>query len=184
MQSDALSSKPKITTKQMSFCAIFIAMTAICSQIQIPLPIIPINLALLAVYLAGAMLGARYGAFSIAAYVLLGALGAPVFVNFAGGFGILFGKTGGYIIGYILAAFAIGWLTERWNRLSFFKYCFAMTIGLLLCYLFGTIWFMQITHFNLLASLTYCVFPFLPGDAIKIALAAYLANKLSPVIQR
>ncbi|MEG2144157.1 MAG: biotin transporter BioY, partial [Oscillospiraceae bacterium] len=87
--------------RRLILCALFAALTGVCSQILIPLPMIPINLALFSVHVAGVLLGAKYGSLSMLVYVLLGALGAPVFAGFKGGFGILFGKTGGYIIGYI-----------------------------------------------------------------------------------
>lgn len=105
-------------------CAVFTALCAICSQIQIPLPMVPINLALFAVNLAGALLGAKPGAVSVAAYVLLGALGAPVFAGFAGGMQAIAGQTGGYIFGIYpccvprrLAACALGyWLAAALRR--------------------------------------------------------------------
>ena len=162
-------------------CALMAALTAVCSQIQIPLPMVPINLALFAVHLCGALLGAKYGSIGMVVYVLLGLAGLPVFAGFTGGMGILFGTTGGYIIGYILDALIVGLLVSRWGY-KFWKCCLAMAIGLLVCYFFGTIWFMALTGMNLWLSLVYCVFPFLLGDAVKIALAAYLAKRLRKVL--
>ena len=75
----------KTNLRQFCFCAVFTALCAVCAQIQIPLPMVPINLALFAVHLAGALLGAKRGVAAVAAYVMLGALGAPVFAGFAGG---------------------------------------------------------------------------------------------------
>ena len=86
-------------TFKITMCALFAALTAICSQIQIPLPQIPINLALFSVCMAGAVLGAGYGSLSIIVYVLLGAVGVPVFAGFKGGFATITGPTGGYIVG-------------------------------------------------------------------------------------
>lgn len=171
--------KPKSMTHKLTLCALFAALTAICSQIQIPLPMIPINLALLSVHLAGTLLGAKYGSLSMAVYVVLGLVGVPVFSSFTGGPGILFGKTGGYIVGYILAAFVVGMLTQK-TKLgkSFWGLCVAMVAGVLACYALGTLWFMMITHMTLWVTLGYCVVPFLPGDALKILLAALLTQKL------
>lgn len=162
-------------------CALMAALTAVCSQIQIPLPMVPINLALFAVHLCGALLGAKYGSIAILVYVLLGLVGLPVFAGFTGGVGILFGKTGGYIIGYILDALVVGLLVTRWGY-KFRKCCLAMAIGLFVCYLFGTLWFMALTGMGLWLSLVYCVFPFLIGDALKIALAAYLTKRLKKAL--
>lgn len=164
-------------SQKLVLAALLTALTAICSQLQIPLPMIPINLALFAVYLSGALLGARWGALSMAAYALLGAVGVPVFAGFGSGPAALFGKTGGYILGYVFAAAAVGFLSRRWG-MSFGKLCAAMLVGMLLCYLFGTAWFMALTGMGLMQSLSYCVLPFLPGDAVKIALAALVAVKL------
>lgn len=163
--------------------ALFAAFIAVCSQIQIPLPMIPINLALFAVYTAGAVLGVKYGTLSVAVYVLLGMVGVPVFANFKGGFGILFGKTGGYILGYVLAAVVVGALYEKCKD-SFWKICLVMTLGLFLCYTFGSLWFMYISKTGLWATLGYCVLPFLPGDAVKIVLSALVSKKLKKSISK
>lgn len=144
---------------------------------------VPINLALFAVHLAAANLGAKYGGLSMLVYVLLGLTGAPVFTGFSGGAGVLFGKTGGYILGYILSALVTGFLCRKWGR-KFGWMCGAMTIGVAACYAFGTAWFMMITGTPLLASLFYCVLPFLPGDAVKILLASFLARRLYPICLR
>lgn len=164
-------------TRSLVLAALFAALTAVCSQIQIPLPYVPINLALFAVHLSGALLGPKWGALSMAAYALLGAVGVPVFAGFKSGPAALFGKTGGYILGYILCALIVGLMTRRFGfRLP--GLCLSMAVGVAACYLFGTVWFMALTGMNLVASLSYCVIPFLPGDAVKILLAALLALRL------
>ena len=164
-------------TRRLVLAALFAALTAVCSQLQIPLPMIPINLALFAVYLSGAVLGARWGALAMIAYALLGVIGAPVFVGFVSGPSALFGRTGGYILGYVFAAGITGLLSRRWG-FAFKKLFAAMALGTAACYLFGTIWFMILTKMSLASSLSACVLPFLPGDAIKISLAALLALRL------
>ena len=169
-------------TLHLVMAALFAALTAVCSQIQIPLPMVPINLALLAVHLAGALLGAKWGALSMTAYALLGVVGAPVFAGFSSGPAVLFGKTGGYILGYILCALLVGLLSRRLG-FTFPKLCLSMVIGVAVCYVFGTAWFMVISGLNLATSLSYCVLPFLPGDAVKILLAAFLALRLRKPLQ-
>lgn len=169
-------------TRQLVLAALFAALTAVCSQIQIPLPMIPINLALFAVHLCGALLGAKWGALSMAVYALLGAVGVPVFAGFGSGPAVLFGKTGGYIIGYILCAAIVGLLSRRLG-FTFPKLCLSMAVGVIVCYVFGTAWFMAISGLNLATSLSYCVLPFLPGDAVKILLAAFLALRLRKPLQ-
>ena len=171
-----------LQAKQLAVCALFAALTAVCSQIQIPLPAIPINLALFAVHLCAALLAPRYAALSMAAYILLGAVGVPVFASFGSGPAVLFGKTGGYIIGYILCVAIVGLLSRRLG-FTFPKLCLSMVIGVAVCYVFGTAWFMVISGLNLATSLSYCVLPFLPGDAVKILLAAFLALRLRKPLQ-
>ena len=171
-----------VLTQRIVLAALFAALMAVCSQIQIPLPMVPINLALFAVHLCGALLGAKWGALSISAYVLLGLVGAPVYAGFASGPAALFGKTGGYILGYILSAFLVGLLSRRIG-FTFKGLCLSMLVGVVACYAFGTVWFMAVTGLNLMTSLAYCVIPFLPGDAVKIALAALLALRLKKPLQ-
>lgn len=168
--------------RPLLLCALFAALTVICAQLVIPLPMVPISLALLAVNLTGALLGPRLGAASMGVYALLGLAGAPVFASFGAGPGILFGKTGGYILGYILAAFLTGLLLCK--RQGYGRTCFAMAMGTLACYAFGTAWFMAVTGLNLGAGLGYCVLPFLPGDAVKVLAAAWLAKRLRPQVER
>lgn len=167
----------KIKTKTLTMCALFAALTAVCSQIQIPIPMVPINLALFATYLAGTILGPLYGTVSIFAYVVLGAVGVPVFAGFNGGLGVVVGPTGGYIVGFILSAFITGLITKKFGYKTS-TLVIAMLAGMLTCYILGTIWFIHVTNNNLATSLTYCVYPFLPGDAVKIALATLMTNRI------
>ena len=169
-------------TRNLVLAALLTALIAVCSQIQIPLPMVPINLALFAVHLAGALLGAKWGALSMTAYALLGVVGAPVFAGFSSGPAVLFGKTGGYILGYILCALLVGLISRRIGYTAR-GLVIAMVAGVAACYVFGTIWFMVITGMSLQLSLTYCVLPFLPGDAVKIALATFLALRLRKPLQ-
>lgn len=206
-------------TTYMALCGLFAALMAICSFISIPLGFtpVPVNLATLGVFLAGGLLGKKYGTLSLTVYVVLGAVGVPVFAGFRGGLSVLVGPTGGYIFGYIAAAFLIGLLVEFMladrvedqtgvsvglvgeaasgasgasvpsgstfspvqSRTKEILCCaFAMIVGLLACYLLGTLWFIVSTHTGIWASLVACVFPFLPGDALKIAAGAFLVQRL------
>lgn len=181
-------------TTYMALCGLFAALMAICSMISIPLGFtpVPVNLATLGVFLAGGLLGKKYGTISLAVYVLIGAVGVPVFAGFRGGLSVLAGPTGGYIIGYIAAAFLVGLLTELFlgrksaavqkagsPRVKELLLCAAaMVVGLAACYLLGTAWFMISTHTGLWPALVSCVFPFLPGDALKIIAGSLLVQKL------
>lgn len=175
----------KTNIRNLIYCAIFAALTAVCSQISFPLPFtpVPINLALLAVILAGGILGPKWGAISQIVYLAVGSVGLPVFANLKGGIGVLLGPTGGYIIGYIAAAWLTGILLQRSNR-GYFFYVVSMAAGIAGCYLFGTAWYMFLTKSGLIPALTMCVVPFLIGDILKIAAASVLAKKLFPVLSK
>lgn len=180
----------KSKTTMMALCGLFAAIAAVCSWISIPLGFtpVPVNLGTLAVYLCGALLGPKYGPLSLTVYALAGAVGVPVFSGFRGGLSVLAGPTGGYIIGYILAAFIIGLIiaaatrTERSTAVAVASYAFAMVCGMAACYALGTAWFMISTHTGFAAAMVSCVIPFLPGDALKITAATILARKLKKFI--
>ena len=171
----------KFTVKDMILCALLAAMTGVFSQIGIPIGEIPINLALFSVYLAGGILGSYKGAVSMVVYIPMGAVGIPVFANFRGGLSTLAGPTGGYILGYILAALVVGMVSTYWGDSSW-KLAISMVAGLALCYLFGTVWFILLTGKGLIPALSACVIPFLPGDVVKIASAAVLAPRLKAAV--
>ncbi|MDO4869916.1 MAG: biotin transporter BioY [Bacillota bacterium] len=180
----------KSKTTIMALCGLFAAVMTVCSWISIPLGFtpVPVNLATLGVFLTGALLGPKYGTLSMAVYTLAGAVGLPVFSEFRGGLSVLAGPTGGYIVGYIAAAFISGIIvaaavkTEKTPVVSITMYVAAMILGLLACYALGTAWFMFTTHTPLGAAMVTCVIPFLPGDALKIAAGTILARRLKKYI--
>jgi biotin transport system substrate-specific component len=167
----------------MMLCALFAALTAVLSQVVIPIGPVPINLATFAVFCAGALLGSRLGALSLAVYAALGAVGAPVFAMFRGGLGALAGPTGGSIVGYIPAAFLTGLLIEKINKSNkIYPYPAAMLTGMFSCFILGTAWFVVSTGTGLAEALMLCVVPFLPGDFLNIAAATLLARRLRPLL--
>lgn len=171
------------TTKKITLCALFAALTAILSQISIPLPFtpVPINLAMVSVFMAGALLGAKRGAISQVVYVIIGIIGVPVFASFTAGIGIVVGPTGGYIAGYIVAAIIVGIIVKKLGD-NVHSYIVAMSVGIMGCYFIGTAWFMYLTKNDLIESLIICVIPFLIGDILKIILSAFLAKKLKKYV--
>ncbi|MFQ5793645.1 MAG: biotin transporter BioY [Candidatus Bipolaricaulia bacterium] len=146
----------------------------LAARISVPLPFspVPITGQTFAVLLTGALLGSRRGALSLLAYLSEGALGLRVFAGGTGGWGILAGPTGGYLIGFVFAAFLIGWLAERgWDRWVHTT-ALAMLFGNVIIYLFGLPW---LAHFvGADRALPLGLSPFIPGDLIKLALAAAL----------
>ncbi len=174
----------KNNLSSLILAGVFAAVTAICAWLTIPLPfsLVPINLALLGVHLSGALLGWRYGLYSQLIYILLGAIGVPVFSGFSGGFGIITGATGGYIIGYAVCALVVGIFAGKSTSTP--RLVAGMVIGVALCYTLGTIWYVHLTQVGAWAALISCVLPFLPGDAIKILLALVLTKRLKPILQK
>lgn len=169
----------------MTLIAMFATLTAIFSQISLPLPFtpIPINLGMLAVFVSGGFLGASKGAISQMVYLLIGAIGIPVYANFKGGFGALIGPTGGYIIGYVVASFLVGYLTQKMPK-TVPSTIVSLLIALLSCYTLGTLWFVYLTKNTLLQSLMLCVVPFLIGDFLKIIAATFLILKLNYIYKK
>jgi len=166
-------------------CALFAALTAVCSQIMIPLPFtpIPINLALLAVWVCGGVLGAKKGALSILVYILLGAVGIPVFVGLNAGLGALAGPTGGYIIGYLPSVIIFELFVKNVDVQEKKAKTFLLSIirglpAMAACYASGTAWFMMTTGMGFLESLIICVIPFIPGDVLKIVAAVAVTGAL------
>ena len=172
----------KTDTRRLVFCALFTALIAICSQVQLPVGPVPVSLATLGVMLCGLLLGWRYGVLAVGAYILLGAVGVPVFAGFQGGAGRLLGPTGGYIIGYLFYALLAGLNIPRWQE-RFFGRCVLLLLGTAVCYGLGTAWFVHMSGRTLGESLSLCVIPFLPGDAAKIVLASYLTPRLRKALK-
>lgn len=170
-------------TQKMVLCALFAALTAVLSQIVIPIGPVPINLATFAVFSAGALLGPGLGALSMAIWALLGSVGAPVFTMFRGGLSALLGPTGGYILGYIPAAFFTGLLIKKWRiKNPWIRYPLAMFSGMLTYFVIGTSYFMFSTGTEFIESMMICVVPFIPGEAVKITVATLLARRLRPML--
>ena len=173
-------------TIYITLCAVFAALTAILTQISIPIGPVPITLSTFSVLTAGALLGAKYGAISQFAYILLGAAGVPVFSNFSSGIGKLAGPTGGYLIGYVFAAWVVGFIIEKTEntgkKLLFLV--IAMISGYLTYTCFGTIWFVIQSGSKLIYAFEICVLPFIPGDAVKITLSILLTLRLRSFLQQ
>ena len=132
--------------------------------------------------MAVGVLGGKRGTLAVLVYVLLGAVGVPVFAGFSGGIGSLLGNAGGYIIGFIFSALVMWAIESVFGRKPVVQ-IISMIIGLIVCYAFGTAWFMfaytrSTGPVGLMAVLGWCVFPFIIPDLIKIALAYVLSGKV------
>ncbi len=177
----------KMKIKDMALCALFAAVIAVFSQIAIPLGAIPFSMGIFAVMLCGVVLGSKRGVIAVLVYILIGAVGLPVFSGFRGGPQMLVGPTGGYITGYVLMALVIGLVSERvsgsrWKTgsLTFL----AILLGVAVCYLFGTVQFMIVGKKGFVTALTLCVVPFIGVDLVKSVIAAALGDTLRRSIGR
>lgn len=159
------------TTARIMGCLTFALLTAIGAYVRIPLFFTPVPLTLQTffVLLSGAVLGRRWGAASQMLYVTLGAFGLPVFQGYGYGIAHMFGPTGGYLFGFICASYLVGYFVQkRFNVLP------AMLAGLAVIYFCGVIWLKFLLSANLKTSLFMGLYPFLPGEAIKLILASYI----------
>lgn len=163
----------------MCVTAIFAALICIAAPFSVNIgSLVPISLATLAVYVVSGLLDVKSSVAAVAVYILLGAVGVPVFSGFSGGVQKLFGVTGGYIIGYLALAFIVSFVTERSGKK--YSYPLSMLAGTAVLYLIGTVWFIFQTKTSVGAALMSCVVPFIPGDLVKIAAACVLCIHLKP----
>ncbi|MBH1940995.1 biotin transporter BioY [Mobilitalea sibirica] len=166
-----LKDKNKLTTKKIIIAGMFTAIIVVLAQITIPTTPVPFTLSLLAIFLTGALLSPRLALLSVAAYILLGIFGLPVFANSRGGVSVLFDKTGGYIMAYPLMAFVTSLFYHFIRRFKTVALVVGMFFSLILCYGIGTLWFSHVTGIDFFHALTLCVYPFVFFDVIKIVLA-------------
>lgn len=151
------------------------ALVALAAQLELPLRPVPLTLQTLAVLLVGAALGSRRGALSLLSYLAAAALGLPVLSGGAGGLARLLGPTGGYLLGFVLAAGLVGWLVQRFGSdRSVGGTALAMLAGNVLIYLPGLAWLAHVTGLHGQSLLAAGLVPFLLGDALKLGLAALL----------
>ena len=168
-------------TLDMAYIALFTVLIAVCAWISIPTTV-PFTLQTFGVFVSVGLLGGRRGSLAVLVYLLLGAVGAPVYAGFTGGFGPLMGSTGGYILGFLLCALTM-WAVETALGKSLWALGLGMVLGLVVCYAFGTAWFMVVYTqasgpVGLWTVLGWCVIPFIGPDLVKIALALALSARL------
>jgi biotin transport system substrate-specific component len=164
--------------RRAAVVGMFAALTAVAAQIQTPLPFSPVPIVLSNFFavLAGLVLGPRLGAASQVVYILLGAMGAPVFAGAHGGPQVLAGPTGGYLVGFVPAAAAAGAL--RGASLTAGRAMLAAAVGAALIYVTGVPWLAETTGMALRRAVVVGVLPFLPGDTLKVVVAGLAAPSI------
>lgn len=174
-----------IKTRQLTLTGLMSALLCILGPLSIPLPVspVPITLTNFAVYIIIYILGIHSGTVSVLIYLCLGTAGLPVFSAFSGGLGKLAGPTGGYLIGFLFIALIQGFLMDRFPGKNA-PAAAGMILGLCVCYLFGTAWLSVQMQLTFTSALGIGVLPYLPGDAVKIILAAVIGPKLRAAVRR
>ncbi len=180
---------PGMSITDLTQIAVFTAIIAVLSQLSIPMPAgVPMTLQTLIIPLAGIVIGRKKGTYATLLYLLIGAVGIPVFSGFSGGLGILLGMTGGFLVSFPVLSYTAGLADMFGIKLRSSKdgkkslyYVILVTgllIGAVINYIFGTIWFMIATGSDFIYSFTACVLPFIPTALIKIAIIAILGPEL------
>ncbi len=171
--------------KNITLTAVFAALCAVCAWITVPFAV-PFTMQTFAVFLACLILGGGQAAVCLGVYLLIGALGVPVFAGMNGGVGVLLGPTGGYIVGFVVLCLLYAGLTRIFPRKKPYK-ILALVIGLAVLYLFGTVWFVvRYTGgggIGFTAALMKCVVPFILPDLLKLALAFLIADRTEAVVK-
>lgn len=181
--------RQRIKTKDMILCSIFTALIIVGAFIRIPIPFVPFTLQVMFTNLAGLMLGSRLGSLSVLVYVLLGLSGVPVFTA-GGGIGYIFSPTFGYLLGFIVGAYAAGKIVEKDDNVSLSKYLLASAVNLLIVYTMGVLYMYLIRNFyvgdgmSLKNAIYYGFLIPLPGDVITVVLSSMLLKKIMPVIKK
>ncbi|WP_342535556.1 biotin transporter BioY [Lysinibacillus sp. FSL K6-1151] len=163
----------KGSTYQYVLAAFGAAIIAVLAQVTIPLPLIPITGQTLAVGIVVTILGTRLGTISVLLYILLGAVGLPVFSGMSGGLGILVGPTGGYIVGFLVTAIIMGLYLDQFG-ITFVHAIIANIIGMIITLAFGTVWLKIIAEYTWTAAFMGGVAPFIVVGIVKAVLAAWI----------
>lgn len=176
----------RLRTLDMAYIALFAVLMAVCAWITIPMTV-PFTLQIFAVFAALATLGGRRGTYAVAVYLLLGAVGLPVGAGFQGGLGWLLGTTGGYIVGFLCIALVYWLITAKLGD-SFPVKIAACVLGLAVCYAFGTAWFLVLYAkttgpIGIATALSWCVFPYIVPDLLKLALAVVLSGRIKKFLK-
>ena len=169
--------------RMVVLASLMAALTAVGAYIHVPIGPVPIVLSTLFVILSGLLLGSRWGVTSMGLYLLVGAIGIPVFAGGKGGLAHFFGPTGGYLFGYVLASWVTGFISEKSRGLLILD-ILAVLVGSLVIYGLGVPWLKMITQMSWTKTLIVGMVPFLIGDAIKAAVAVVLARSARPVLKR
>jgi biotin transport system substrate-specific component len=169
--------------RMVVLASLMAALTAVGAYVHVPIGPVPIVLSTFFVILSGLLLGSRWGPASMGLYLLVGAIGMPVFAGGKGGLAHFIGPTGGYLFGYVLASWITGFISERSPGLLMLD-VLAVLLGSLVIYGSGIPWLKLVTQMSWIKTLTAGMIPFLIGDAVKASVAIILARSVRPILKR
>ncbi len=178
--------KGAFKASDLTYIAFGAAIIAVCSYISVPASI-PFTMQTFAVFFVLSALGGKRGTLSVVLYIALGAAGLPVFAGFTSGIGVLFGDTGGYIVGFVFTGIIYRLLVGAFGK-KLWAEVTALLLGLAVLYAFGTVWYVVFYAggsgaVGLAAAFMRCVAPFVLPDLLKLATALVLARRVSPLIK-
>lgn len=173
----------KISIYQITTCAIFTALMCIMGPLSVQIGPIPVSLTNLVIYLSVYLLGTKKSTISYVVYMLLGAVGLPVFSGFQGGLQKLAGPTGGYLIGFIFICL-IGGIALKLSKANPVITGIGFVIGTIVTYTFGTVWFVYQIKCGIGYALTVCVYPFIPFDLAKIVIASIVGLAVREALKK
>ncbi len=165
-------------TQMITLTGLCCALLCIAAPVTVPIPIspVPISLAPLAVFISSYILTPIQCFISTVIYIMIGAVGLPVFSGFTGGIGIIAGPTGGFLLGYMGTALVSSFFVHRYEKK--YLHIIGMIFGIFISYFIGTVWFSFQQNVTFFTAATLCVIPYVAGDIIKIFIAAFMGKKL------
>ncbi len=174
--------KLNLSIKEITLVGMCAALMAIFSQLSIPLPFtsVPVTLQVFGLVILAVVVGAKIGTIALIVYVIIGTIGLPVFANFHSGFGVLIGPTGGYIAGFVIMAFLIGYTSSKQNKIFLF---IASFIGVAIDLLLGTIQLKIVTGMTMQAALIAGLYPFIIKDLITVTIAVIIGLKVKKSVE-
>ena len=178
----------RMDVRTMTLCGLFAALTAVGAFIRIPMPVVPFTLQFFFVALAGVLLGAKRGAMAQMIYVAVGLIGIPVFTK-GGGLQYVFEPSFGYLIGFIVAAYAIGYVSEKLGKVTFRNLLLATLVGISITYIFGVTHMYMIFNFYLGksmsvgAAITAGAITFMPSDFTACVVTSLVGCKIVPYLR-
>ncbi|MBQ9765516.1 MAG: biotin transporter BioY [Lachnospiraceae bacterium] len=167
-----------MSVKRLTTIGIMAALMCVISPWSIQIGPIPVTFATLALYFISFFVGEKIGVVAVLIYILLGAVGLPVFSGFTGGLQRIMGITGGYIVGYIPCVYVSGLMIRRMPK-KLGVYILAMTTGTCILYLTGILWYVFQTEMSVTAAMMICVVPFVPADILKIVIASVFVQEVN-----